>query len=141
MTTMDEAERFLQGELTEMLRPEALRRLEASRVGRVAYNAPDGPVVVPVNGMVHGTDVFLRTRADSRLGQALKDGPASYQVDAFDPYLQAGWSVLLQGHAQWVGEDELPAYVSERPFPWAAGDRGVHVRIRAARVSGRTLLP
>lgn len=137
----EERERFFQGELMEMLRPEALRRLSGSRVGRVAYNTDAGPVVVPVNGVVHGTDVFLRTSADSQLGQALRDGPASYQVDAFDGYLQAGWSVLLQGHARWVTEEELPTYVSERPFPWAAGDRGVYVRIHATHVSGRTLLP
>lgn len=141
MMPSDAAERFFQGELVEMLRPECLSRLETSRVGRVAYNAEEGPVVVPVNARVHGNEVFIRTSPDSHLGRALRAGTASYQVDGFDDFMQAGWSVLLQGEASWVGEADLPAYVSERPVPWAGGDRSVYVRIRATNVTGRTLLP
>ena len=141
MMPSDAAEKFLQGDLVEMPRPDCLRHLHASRVGRVAYNSEEGPVVVPVNARVHGNEVFLRTRPDSQLGRALRGGTASYQVDGFDDHLQTGWSVLLQGEASWVEGADLPAYVSERPVPWAGGDRSVYVRIRATNVTGRTLLP
>lgn len=130
-----------QGTLEPMPRPECLSRLAQSRVGRVAYNDPDGPVVLPVNARVVGTEVLLRTRPGSRLAEALRDAPASFQVDAFDSYQQVGWSVLLRGHATWAEEDDLPAYESERPAPWAEGDRTTVIRIIAGEITGRILRP
>lgn len=130
-----------QGTLVEMPRPECLRKLSVASFGRVAYAAPEGPVVIPVNVAVHGTDVFLRTTPGSELARALNDAPASLQVDDVDEFNRSGWSVLLQGHATWVGDEELPTYYSERPVPWARGKRSQNIRIRATHVAGRRLLP
>lgn len=139
MHGLEAAVKLFQGELVPVPRPDCLRLLAISRVGRVAYNSPDGPVVVPVNGRVHGTSVYLRTREGSALADALRDGVASYQVDGFDDFHQAGWSILLRGRARWIEEDELPEYESEWPLPWAAGERDVNVRIDATEITGRRL--
>jgi hypothetical protein len=141
LDTLEAREHLFQGELVEMPRPECLGKLAATRVGRVAYNSPDGPVVVPVNGRVIGTDVFLRTRTGSPLAIALRDTKASYQIDGFDQFDQSGWSVLVQGDASWATAADLPAYPSEWPVPWAAGPRLTYIRIRATEVSGRILRP
>jgi nitroimidazol reductase NimA-like FMN-containing flavoprotein (pyridoxamine 5'-phosphate oxidase superfamily) len=141
LDSLEAREHLFQGELVEMPRPECLKKLAATRVGRVAYNSEEGPVVVPVNGRVIDTDVFLRTRAGSPLALALRDTKASYEVDGFDQFEQAGWSVLVQGDASWAEATELPAYPSEWPVPWAAGPRLTYIRIRATHVSGRILRP
>ena len=139
LDTAEAREHLFQGELIEMPRPECLRKLAATRVGRVAYSTPDGPVVLPVNGRVVGTDVFIRTRTGSPLAVALRDSKASYEVDGFDDFNQSGWSVLVQGDAAWARADELPAYPSDWPVPWAAGPKLTYIRIRATGVSGRVL--
>jgi hypothetical protein len=136
--TTDDA--LFQSQLVEMPRPECLRKLALARTGRVAFDMPDGPVVLPVNVRVHGIDIFLRTAAGSELAEALHDRPASFQIDQLDEYRQTGWSVLVQGTANWVTEAELPRYPSERPVPWAGGERSLNIRIRANRVSGRILV-
>jgi nitroimidazol reductase NimA-like FMN-containing flavoprotein (pyridoxamine 5'-phosphate oxidase superfamily) len=139
MHGLEAAVKLFQGELVPVPRPDCLRLLAISRVGRVAYNHPEGPVVVPVNGRVVGTSVFLRTRAGSALAAALRDAAVSYQVDGFDDFHQAGWSILLRGRSRWVDEDELPEYESDWPLPWAAGERDLYVRIDATDISGRRL--
>lgn len=131
---------WYQGALRPLPRPECIRLLGAVQTGRVAYNHPDGPVVVPVNHVMHGADILFRTSPDTALGQHLVAGPVSFQVDDVDAFNQSGWSVLVHGTASYADEADLPEYLSERPVPWAAGDRTVYIRIRPTLVTGRRLL-
>ena len=64
----------------------------------------------------------------------------SFQVDEFDDFNQAGWSVLVRGIARYVGPEELPKYVSDLPTPWPAGERSTYVRITPTAITGRRLL-
>ncbi|TCJ23908.1 pyridoxamine 5'-phosphate oxidase family protein [Nocardioides jejuensis] len=141
MRLIDEAEKLFQGEIVDLERPECLRLLELSRVGRIAVNDPDGPLVVPVNGRADGEDVYFRLREGSQLALALADGRAAYEVDGFDEFRQAGWSVLVRGEVRRISPEDLPEHRSEWPRPWAAGERDVWVRLAGDSISGRRLLP
>lgn len=141
MRAIDEARKLYQGELVALPRPDCLRLLSISRIGRVACNSAGGPLVVPVNGRVHGTDVYLRLREGSMLAEALRGGHASYEVDGYDDFHEVGWSVLLRGSASWITTDQLPEHRSDWPSPWAAGKRDVWVRITGDDIAGRRLLP
>jgi len=141
MRAIDEARKLYQGELVPVPRPDCLRLLALSRIGRIACNAPGGPLVVPVNGRSHGTDVYLRVREGSHLAEALREGRASYEVDGFDDFHQVGWSVLVRGRVSWVDTDELPEHRSEWPSPWVAGKRDTWVRLQGDEIDGRRLLP
>lgn len=141
MSAIDEARKLNQGEVVPVPRPDCLRLLAISRIGRVACNSAGGPLVMPVNGRAHGTEVYLRLRQGSLLADSLRDGHASYEVDGFDDFHQVGWSVLLRGRARWISADELPEHRSEWPAPWAAGERDVWVQIIGDDITGRRLMP
>ena len=89
-------------------------------------------------------DVLFRTDGSSRLGVAvISDQPVSFEIDGVDAGRRAGWSVLVQGTAAEVGEQdaaELEA-TGSAPQPWAPGSRRQVVRIVPYAISGRRIRP
>jgi hypothetical protein len=70
----------------------------------------------------------------------MNDAPASFEVDEIDDYLQAGWSVLVTGMAQWVTDTEDLSdlwWDQHQPQPWAEGERNAFVRIVPTSITGR----
>jgi len=112
--------------------------LSPGGVGRVAFTAADGPVVLPVNFAMAGQTVIFRTAPDTLLAGYL-DGPAGFEVDRLDEALSQGWSVLVSGRAVRVTSEaevrRLEQYAGVRP--WAGGARAVYVRIIPRRITGR----
>ena len=123
----------------ELAEDECRALLGTKRVGRVAHNDADGPVVVPVNYVFHGGMVLFRIAPFSRLADRLRDGAASFQVDDVDEDARTGWSVLVRGHAARANAWELPDAES-RPTPWAEGNRNLHVRLSPHHISGVRLV-
>jgi nitroimidazol reductase NimA-like FMN-containing flavoprotein (pyridoxamine 5'-phosphate oxidase superfamily) len=112
---------------------ECLDLLATASVGRVAVALPGGaPVVVPVNFALDGAVIVFRTDPGSKL-EALREHPASFQVDSIDPFHRTGWSVLVQGFAY----ETSPADVEVEP--WDAGPKAHWVRIYAGAVTGRRI--
>jgi nitroimidazol reductase NimA-like FMN-containing flavoprotein (pyridoxamine 5'-phosphate oxidase superfamily) len=123
---------------------ECLSLLGSRAVGRVAFNTTDGIQVLPVNHVLHEGDVYFRTTPYAAIVQRLQHSQeVSFQVDDFDEFLRAGWSVLVTGAAEPLDAHEawmtLPS--AEHPDPWAAGSRTVTVRIHPHRITGRRVLP
>ena len=83
----------------ELTEAECRALLATKRVGRVAHNDPEGPVVVPVNYVFEDGMVLFRISPYSALADKLGDGAASFQVDHVDEDARTGWSVLVRGHA------------------------------------------
>ncbi len=131
---------WYQGHMQYLGDNECLRLLEASQIGRIAYNDEEGPIVLPVNHRMDGSYVLFRTSPKTALGQHLDHARVSFQVDGFDEFNRAGWSVLVRGTAEYVSSEELPKYVSDLPDPWPAGERTAYVRIRPSAITGRRLL-
>jgi len=132
------------GRFEHLSREECLELLESKQVGRVAYCEPRGPVVLPVNFTVRSQSVVFRTRAGSRLARFVNDAPASFQVDEIDAFLQAGWSVLVIGVAQWVTDTEDLSdlwWDQHQTQPWAEGERNAFVRIVPSSITGRRVHP
>jgi nitroimidazol reductase NimA-like FMN-containing flavoprotein (pyridoxamine 5'-phosphate oxidase superfamily) len=123
---------------------ECLSLLASRSVGRVAFMGDDGILVFPVNHVLHEGAIYFRTSPYAALVERLRHTDRmSFQVDDFDEYLRAGWSVLVVGTAEVVEPHEalvsLPS--TEHPEPWAAGTRTATVRIRPSRITGRRVLP
>jgi len=114
--------------------------LSPGGVGRVAFTAADGPVVLPVNYAMAGQTVIFRTAPDTLLAGYL-DGPAGFEVDRLDEALCHGWSVLVTGRAVRVTSEaevrHLEQHVGVRP--WAGGARDVYVRITPRKITGRRI--
>ena len=78
--------------LEPLTREECLELLATASVGRVAVALPGGPpLVLPVNFALDGDVVVFRSDPGSKL-DALREHPASFQVD-FKYTDSGGWDV------------------------------------------------
>lgn len=114
--------------------------LSPGGVGRVAFTAADGPVVLPVNYVMADQTVVFRTAPDTLLAGYL-DGPAGFEVDRLDEVLSQGWSVLVTGRAVRVTSEAEVRHLEQHADirPWAVGARDVYVRIIPRRITGRRI--
>lgn len=125
------------GRFEELSEGECWELLAARGVGRIGFASPGGPVILPVNFVVHGHDIVFRTAPYNVIATSVRDERVAFEVDEFDEYLLSGWSVLAVGAASFVDEDELPRDCFNKPEPWAAGSRPLHVRIANPTLTGR----
>jgi uncharacterized protein len=130
---------WLRRQLSELGEDECLELLASKVIGRVAFLDDAGPVVVPVNYVVHDGTVLFRTSPHSAVGRLVREQTCAFEVDDIDEVTESGWSVLLRGPATVVGPDDLPSAGADRPLPWPDGVRSMHVRISPRLVSGRRL--
>ncbi|MCL8026406.1 pyridoxamine 5'-phosphate oxidase family protein [Nocardioides bruguierae] len=121
--------------LVEMDAEECWRLIEGTQVGRLAWNAPDGPTVLPVNIAVDGTSITFRTASTSSLTAQVDDSPVALEVDAIDEGYRTGWSVLVRGTAS--ASFDAGAVTSAEP--WLEGARPVTVTVRPRSITGRFL--
>ena len=139
----DSDHRWFEPLLFQHLPPEECRELLAAKsVGRVAFNGPDGPQVLPVNYVVLRRSIFFRTAAGSALGNAMRSTRVAFDIDDIDEVLQTGWSVVAVGEAELVDDPDLlvELWGDQGPKPWAIGLRTQFVRITPARLTGRRVL-
>ena len=125
--------------LEQLREDECWRLLAEQRFGRVAIVVDAVPVVVPVNYVVSGSSVVFRVAPGSLLDPTEAGRPAAFEVDATRPEYHAGWSVLLRGCAEQVGEPSEAAACARLPLrPWVAHTDSVCVRI-VGEVTGRRI--
>jgi hypothetical protein len=103
-------------------------------VGRLAWTGPQGLSVVPVNFVVTGRRVHVRTAAYTALARECDDSIVAFEVDEFDADHRSGWSVLMRGraHVDHGGSDG-----SDEPDVWPTGIHGLQVRVDVDEVTGR----
>lgn len=120
---------------------QCLSLLRSRPLGRLAYHSAGSPVVVPVNHLVDGATVVLRTMAGGKLDAALAGETVAFQLDDHDPARGTGWSVLVQGQAEVVDDEELLSRYEEKLDSWAVTDETEvsWLRIIPDEVTGRRL--
>ncbi len=119
---------------------ECLRLLSSVPVGRVAFTDRALPAIQPVNFVLDGSDVILRTGVGSKLGLAIRRAVVAFEADDFDPEVRSGWSVTLIGEARAVTDPAEAERLSRLPLPaWAPGPRDRYIRIFGRYVSGRRI--
>jgi len=137
---MNTTSHWFKSHLKDMPRDECFQLLESRQVGRIGFVDPDGPVVLPVNYVIHDEVVLIATMPGNSIASHAVDQPVAFEVDEIDEFNETGWSVLVRGLASSVSRDELPDE-QDQPNPWAEGDRSLVIRITPSHVSGRYLLP
>lgn len=114
--------------------------LAGGGIGRLVFTAPRGPVALPVNFAVLGTDVIFRTTSASSLAAAAAGPRVSFEADHLDDVLAEGWSVLISGPAAVISAPaELAAVARLGITPWAGGDRDCYIRIVPSEITGRCI--
>jgi uncharacterized protein len=120
---------------------DCLRLLASVPVGRVGFHADGEVVILPVNHVVDGQDIVFRTARGSKLSAAEGQNLVAFEADDYDLQSQAGWSVLVNGHAETVYEDtEIQRLARMGLRSWPTGtDKPFWIRIRPASVTGRQI--
>jgi transcriptional regulator with XRE-family HTH domain len=119
---------------------ECHRLIAAGGIGRIAFCATSGPVVLPVNFAVVAGTIVVRTREGSMIdGHA--DQQVAFEVDRIDEALSRGWSVLVRGMAHRVVHPAELRHVQHDAsiWPWPGDDHDVYVRIIPDKITGRRI--
>ncbi|MEV6329945.1 pyridoxamine 5'-phosphate oxidase family protein [Streptomyces sp. NPDC051909] len=120
---------------------EALRLLAGAHVGRVSFTHQALPTIRPVNHIVDGGRVILRTRTGTALAhQALNGAIVAYQADDVSADSLTGWSVVLTGVATLVQDPDLIDRYRERLIPWIDKTADTFISIRPGVVTGHRIV-
>ncbi|WP_183095491.1 pyridoxamine 5'-phosphate oxidase family protein [Nocardioides stalactiti] len=115
--------------------------LRTTTTGRIAFADDSGPDIFPVNFSMDGEDVLIATSGYGAIARAATGARVAFEVDDMDHATESGWSVVVRGRADRVAQFDLPPDPTERPYPWAEGNRSYVLRIHADQVTGVRLLP
>lgn len=132
--------------LVDLDRDECLRLISPGGVGRVAFNSPEGPMILPVNYRLFGGAVVFRTATGGKLAQELSTGvegvefKIAFEIDRIDETTEEGWSVIVHGPAHHVSADELDSVTASGLESWAGGSREHFMRIVPTRITGRRIV-
>ncbi len=115
--------------------------LATEQFGRVGLLVKGRPEILPVNYAIDGRTILFRTSMGSVLNEASMCVVA-FEVDRVNVATHEGWSILVQGVAQDIGNAIDPT--SERLkrlalITWAPGTRQSWFRIDPDKVTGRRL--
>jgi nitroimidazol reductase NimA-like FMN-containing flavoprotein (pyridoxamine 5'-phosphate oxidase superfamily) len=131
--------------LEEIDRDESLRLLQSQSMGRlaVADHGAYPPHIVPVNFIVEGDHVIFRSNFGLKFQlSVLAEHSLSFEADLVDDQGHMAWSVVVQGRAELLTQEEIDALPrGSWLHPWAPGERKEWVRIVPYTVSGRRVRP
>src|SRR5215218_9394386 len=137
--------------------------LSTQSVGRVAWQGPRGPQILPVTYVYYDGSIVFRTSPNSVLSDLSSSTEVVFEIDEIDQRNHRGWSVVASGRAEAVDEIDQRnhrgwsvvasgrAEAVDEPqeanrlltdagvVPWAPGDRNVLIRITPQKVTGRTV--
>jgi nitroimidazol reductase NimA-like FMN-containing flavoprotein (pyridoxamine 5'-phosphate oxidase superfamily) len=125
--------------LLEVTRQEALRRLGSVAVGRIVFSQNALPAIRPVNHVVDGDAVVVRTHLGSATRSA-RGMVVAYEADVLDQEAQLGWSVVVTGVARQVTDPDDVARFEDVLTPWLATQPTHVIRIEPRIVSGYELV-
>lgn len=124
--------------LESLSREECLALLAQSAMGRVGVTWDVLPVILPVNYVLDGERIVLRTVAGTKLCAALSHAVVAFEIDGFDSLGHTGWSVLVRGPAHELTEGADLERVRHLPLrPWASDEADRFVAITIELMSGR----
>ena len=115
--------------------------LGRSRLGRIAVVVDGRPLVFPVNFVLDGGAIVLRTDEGTKLYGA-RNGPVAFECDGTDSVYHTGWSVLATGTADEVHEPAEVKRLERLPLgTWCPGPKSNWLRIRPRTLTGRRIPP
>lgn len=131
-------------EMLELARPECLRLLAATGIGRIAVSVTewDHPVIRPVNYVFDepSQSVLIRSASGSKLHALLRSATAAFEIDGIDAAGHVGWSVIIVGVAEEITNAAEVRRIERLGLePWPPGRKGHWIRIRTNTVSGRRI--
>ncbi|MGW4122872.1 pyridoxamine 5'-phosphate oxidase family protein [Nocardia sp. NPDC004711] len=143
----EEATRSMAEEATrsvvDLSRDESMRLLASVPFGRVVFTRDALPAIRPVNHIVDGETLIVRTRLTSRLTSTVRadsDVVVAYEADDIDRVTRLGWSVVVTGLARTITAPDLVARYDALVRPWVDGIMDTIVVIEPTLVTGIRLV-
>ncbi|MFI9614965.1 pyridoxamine 5'-phosphate oxidase family protein [Streptomyces sp. NPDC052023] len=120
---------------------EALRLLGSVSVGRIVFTRCALPTVRPVNHVLDGGGIVIRTHEGAALTLHTQDADArdvvvAYEADAIDPETHLGWCVVVTGFARLVTDARELARYRAMLHPWVQQTMDYAVRISPDLITG-----
>lgn len=128
--------------IEELGRDECLELLGTQSIGRLAV-ADHGhypPHLVPVNFVLDGDRVVFRSEWGLKFRlSVLAEHSVSFEVDHLDPDGRLAWSVVVQGRADLLGQDEIDAVTQAPKLRPLVGEPREWIQIVPYVITGRKL--
>ncbi|WP_431955716.1 pyridoxamine 5'-phosphate oxidase family protein [Nocardia lijiangensis] len=125
--------------VVELDREQALALLAQAPFGRVVYTRDALPAIRPVNHLLDGGCVIVRTRLGSQFSTAVQKRAGivvAYEADDIDIERRTGWSVVVTGIARAVTDATRLARYQQLLRPWIDSPMDGVIEIEATIVSG-----
>lgn len=125
--------------IRELTAEECRRLLTAASVGRLGFTRSGQVEIIPVNYVLDGDDLIIRTLPDGLVSSATASGERiAFEVDHLEDLAGEAWSILMHGQLHAITDaDEVAALETDRVTPWAGGDRSLHLRFVVQDLTGR----
>lgn len=109
-------------------------------VGRLAVSIGGIPDIFPVNYVLDGHSIVVKTAPGTKLAAAVFGEGVAFEVDSVDEDQKVGWSIVIQGTGTEIENlDDLMEAESLDLQPWVDGYKGRFLRIDTDRISGRRI--
>lgn len=120
---------------------QARERLSTAVLGRIAVMVDGHPEIFPVNHVYDSTlGVAFPTNDRTKLHAALEWPWISFEVDGIEESGDAGWSVLVVGHAREVDDPAVREdLASRRSVKWATSSNLRWLHIEPTKITGRRI--
>jgi hypothetical protein len=118
---------------------ECLELLGSVSLGRVVYTEKALPAIRPVNHVLDGGAVMIRSHLGGGLANAVGSGRGTvvaYEADTIDPDTHLGWSVVVTGVARLVVDSREVARYERLLRPWVDIPMDCVIRIEPSLVTG-----
>lgn len=122
--------------IEELPEQECWELLDRARFGRLAMAPMGDPDIFPVNFIVDGTTLLMRTAAGTKLADIVVNAAVALESDGIDG--DVAWSVIAKGRARMVNSfTETYALDEKHLESWLPTDKPIYVEITVQSVSGR----
>jgi Pyridoxamine 5'-phosphate oxidase len=112
--------------------------LRGTSLGRVVFTMRAMPAIRPVNHLVDGHTIVIRSHLGSAIaGHASSDGAVvCYEADDIDPVRHTGWSVIATGMARLVTDPGVISRYQQRLEPWVSRPMDQVIAITPETITG-----
>ncbi|GAA4711749.1 pyridoxamine 5'-phosphate oxidase family protein [Phytohabitans rumicis] len=129
--------------LRKLTAEQCLSLLGSVAVGRIVFTDKALPAIRPVNHILDGGAVIIRSHLSGGLARAVGSGRGvvvAYEADAIDPDGRIGWSVVVTGVAHLVADSREVARYEQALHPWVEMTMDCVIRIEPHIVTGYRLV-
>jgi nitroimidazol reductase NimA-like FMN-containing flavoprotein (pyridoxamine 5'-phosphate oxidase superfamily) len=124
----------------ELTAAESWQLLAGVSLGRIVFTQHAMPAIRPVNHLVDGETIVIRSHLGAAIVARAEDGAVvCYEADEIDPVRHTGWSVIATGMARLVREPAAISRYERLLQPWADSQMNYVIAIKPQFITGLRL--